>query len=183
MALRGFYVQWANIDRLSSGLVSDARVAEHDDAENNQYAGNDGLGSRGTSSFLASIRQTNGFLHRSSSLNDVDQHHDNGKHQQEVNEPSHRVTAHQPQQPQHYQYYSNRPQHKILLSLVHGFTALAASMVICFVTLFTLSSFAAFFGLSFQTYYVVGRSLSVGCNPTRSYWMYSRQTDPAAGRV
>jgi hypothetical protein len=28
-----------------------------------------------------------------------------------VNEPSHRVTAHQPQQPQNDQYYSNRPQH------------------------------------------------------------------------
>jgi hypothetical protein len=66
-----------------------------------------------------------------------------------VNEPSHRVTAHQPQQPQHYQYYSNRPQHENLLSLGHGFTALAASMVLCFVTLFTLSSLAAFFGLSF----------------------------------
>jgi hypothetical protein len=40
-----------------------------------------------------------------------------------VNEPSHRVTAHQPQQPQNRQYYSNRPQHKILLSMGHGFTA------------------------------------------------------------
>src|SRR4030042_2415996 len=146
---RGLYMQRAEIDRFSSGLVSDTRVSEHDDAENDQYAGNDGFGSHGTSSFLASIRQTNGFLHRSSSLNDVDQHHDNGKHQQEVNEPSYRVTAHQPQQPQHYQYYSNRPQHEILLSLGHGFTALAAPMVICFVTLLTLSSFAAFFGLSF----------------------------------
>jgi hypothetical protein len=27
----------------------------------------------------------------------------------DVHEPSHRATGHQPQQPQNYQYYSNRP--------------------------------------------------------------------------
>ena len=85
VALRGLYVQRADIDRLSSGLVSDARVSKHHDAENYQYARNDGFGSHIASSFLVSIRQTNGFLHRSSTLNDVDQHHNNGKHQQEVN--------------------------------------------------------------------------------------------------
>jgi hypothetical protein len=116
VAFCGLYVQRADIDRLSSGLVSDARVSEHHDAENDQYAGSDGFGSHGTSSFLASIRQTNGFLHRSSSLNEPDQHRNNGKHQQEVNKPSHRVTAHQAQQPQNHQYDSNRPQHKMLLS-------------------------------------------------------------------
>jgi len=73
--LRGLYVQRADIDRLSSGLVSDARVSEHHDADNDQYAGYDGFGSHGTSSFLASIRQTNGFSQHSSSLNDPEQHH------------------------------------------------------------------------------------------------------------
>jgi hypothetical protein len=34
-----------------------------------------------------------------------------------MDEPSHRVTAHKSQQPQDYQYYSNRPQHSILLSI------------------------------------------------------------------
>jgi len=99
VAFCGLYVQGADIDRLSSGPVSDARVSEHHNADNDQDAGNDGLGSHGISGFLASIRQTNGFLHQPSSLNEPDQHHDNGNHQQEVNEPSHRVTAHQPQQP------------------------------------------------------------------------------------
>jgi hypothetical protein len=32
-----------------------------------------------------------------------------------MDEPSHRVTGYQPQQPQDYQYYSNCPQHMILL--------------------------------------------------------------------
>ena len=44
-------------------------------------------------------------------LNEADYHNDNGNHQQDVNKPSHRVTAHQPQQPQNYQYHCNRPQH------------------------------------------------------------------------
>jgi len=89
--LRGLYMQRADIDRFSSGLVSDARVSEHHDAENYQYARNDGFGSHITSGFLASIRQTNGLLHKSSSLNDPDQHHDNGNHQKNVNETAHGV--------------------------------------------------------------------------------------------
>lgn len=95
---------------------------EHHDADNDQCARNDGLGSHGTSAFMASIRHADGFLHQSSPLNDPDQHYDNGKHQQEVNESSHRVTAHQPKQPQSYQYDSNRPQHRILLFIGHGLT-------------------------------------------------------------
>jgi hypothetical protein len=37
-----------------------------------------------------------------------------------VNKPSHRMTAHQPQQPQNSQYYCNRPQHFIILSIFSG---------------------------------------------------------------
>ena len=48
---------------------------------------------------IGSIRRLNGFLRRSSTLNDVEQDHDDGKHQQQVNEPSHRVTAYQPKKP------------------------------------------------------------------------------------
>jgi hypothetical protein len=40
------------------------------------------------------------------------------------------------------------------------------SMVICFVTLSTLSSSVVSFGLSSQTYYGVGRFSGMGCNPT-----------------
>jgi hypothetical protein len=39
--------------------------------------------------------------------NEVDEYHDNGNHQQDVNEPAHRVTAHQTKQPQDEQYYRN----------------------------------------------------------------------------
>jgi hypothetical protein len=49
--------------------------------------------------------------------NDVDQDHDNRNYQQDVNKPSHGVTAHKSRQPQNYQDYSNGPQHIILLSL------------------------------------------------------------------
>jgi len=35
-------------------------------------------------------------------LNEADYHNDNGNHNQDVNKPSHRVTGHQPQQPQNY---------------------------------------------------------------------------------
>ena len=58
-------------------------------------------------------------LKHSPPLNNPDQHDDNGNHQQDVNKPSHRVTAHQPQQPQNYQYHSDRPQHLILLSCLN----------------------------------------------------------------
>lgn len=64
---------------------------------------------------LAMMEQENRALLPSSSLNEADYHNDNGNHQRDVNEPSHRITGHQPQQPQNYQYYSNRPQHGMLL--------------------------------------------------------------------
>ena len=57
-----------------------------------------------------------------SSANDVKQDDHNGDHQQEVNEPSHRVTGQQSQYPQNQQYYCNCPQHMILLSVCAGFT-------------------------------------------------------------
>ena len=50
-----------------------------------------------------------------SSGNYVNQDHDNGNDEQDMNEPSHRVTAYQSEEPQGYQYYGNRPQHIILL--------------------------------------------------------------------
>jgi hypothetical protein len=55
-----------------------------------------------------------------SSLNEADYQNDNGKYQRDMNKPSHRITGHQPQQPQNYQYYRNRPQQGILL-LSNGF--------------------------------------------------------------
>ena len=54
-------------------------------------------------------------LQRWSSLNDPHQHEDDGNHQQNVNEPAHRVAAHQSEQPQNDQYHSDRVQHLILL--------------------------------------------------------------------
>src|SRR5208283_5385027 len=62
-------------------------------------------------------------LQSSASLNNVDQHDDNSNYQQDVNQPSHRVTGHQPQHPQNYQYHSDRPQHMILLSVCFRSTA------------------------------------------------------------
>jgi hypothetical protein len=56
----------------------------------------------------------------SSPLKKADYHDDNGNHQRDMNDPTHRMTGHQPQQPQNYQYYGNRPQHGILL-LSNGF--------------------------------------------------------------
>jgi hypothetical protein len=50
-----------------------------------------------------------------SPLNDSDQHHNNCDHKQNMNKPSHGVTAHQTQEPQNYQYRGNCPQHWILL--------------------------------------------------------------------
>jgi hypothetical protein len=61
------------------------------------------------------MEQEDRALLPSSSLNEADYNNDNSNHQRDVNEPSHRVTGDQPQQPQNYQYYSNRPQHVILL--------------------------------------------------------------------
>jgi hypothetical protein len=52
----------------------------------------------------------------SSPLDEAHYHNDDGNHQYDMDEPSHRVTGYQPQQPQNYQYYSNCPQHMILLS-------------------------------------------------------------------
>ena len=63
------------------------------------------------------------ILHRSPAIKDVDQHHNNGNYQQEMNKPSHRVTAHHSRQLQNYYYYSNYPNHMISLQVAPGFTA------------------------------------------------------------
>jgi hypothetical protein len=49
--------------------------------------------------------------------NEVDEHHDNGDHEQDVNEPAHRGTGQQPQRPQNEQNYRKSPQHMIFLSV------------------------------------------------------------------
>jgi len=36
---------------------------------------------------------------------EIDEHHDNGNRQQDMDEPAQRVTAHQTEQPQNEQYY------------------------------------------------------------------------------
>jgi hypothetical protein len=46
---------------------------------------------------------------------DVDQYGDDGKKQQDMNKITHCIADYQPQQPQHDEYYSNRPQHLSLL--------------------------------------------------------------------
>jgi hypothetical protein len=48
-------------------------------------------------------------------LNDPQQHYNNCDHQQDMDEPAHGVTAHQPECLQNQQYYSDRPQHFVLL--------------------------------------------------------------------
>jgi hypothetical protein len=47
--------------------------------------------------------------------NEVGQHHDNGNRQQEMDEPAHRVTAYETEEPQKEQYYRNCVQHIIFL--------------------------------------------------------------------
>jgi hypothetical protein len=49
-------------------------------------------------------------------LIETDQQQGNSGYEENVDERTHRKSAHQPQQPQHYQYNSNRPKHVILLS-------------------------------------------------------------------
>jgi len=45
------------------------------------------------------------------SLNEIEHNNNNSNYQQDMDEPSHRVTADQSQRPQNYQYHSNCPQH------------------------------------------------------------------------
>jgi hypothetical protein len=51
-----------------------------------------------------------------SPLNESDYQDDDGNDQQDMNKITQRIAGDQPQQPQNYQYYSNCPQHMILLS-------------------------------------------------------------------
>jgi len=48
---------------------------------------------------------------RFSTLNDSDQHRTNCDDKEDMNESANRVTAHQPQQPEYYKYYEDRPKH------------------------------------------------------------------------
>lgn len=54
-------------------------------------------------------------LQDSPTLNNINQHRYYCYHQQNVNNPPHRVTGHKSQKPQNYQYCSNVPQHTTLL--------------------------------------------------------------------
>jgi len=54
-------------------------------------------------------------LPRPSSLDNVDNDHYNCEHEQNMDEPAHRVTAHQPECPQNQQNNSDSPQHLVLL--------------------------------------------------------------------
>jgi hypothetical protein len=51
----------------------------------------------------------------SSSTDKINQNDDNGDHQENVDEPAHRVGSDQPQEPQYDQNYSKSVKHKILL--------------------------------------------------------------------
>ncbi len=99
--------------------------------------------------------------------------------------PSHGAIAHQPQQPHEYQYGDNHPEHRILLSLGHGFAAgwcprrqpamINETPCSCppwpFRPSHLLLSVATFFGRCLLIYYAVGRSFVMGCNPTSDYWV------------
>ena len=55
--------------------------------------------------FLSSV---NSFLIQPSAPGDeVDEHHDDGNRQQDMDEPAQRVTAYKTEQPQNEQYYRN----------------------------------------------------------------------------
>jgi len=51
----------------------------------------------------------------SPSLNKLDQYDYDGNDQQDMNEITHRIAGYQSQQPQNHEYYSNRPQHVMIL--------------------------------------------------------------------
>jgi hypothetical protein len=103
----GLKVHSEELDRLSRSRKGDARVSEHHNAESDQEDCNNGFCIHIDSSVFSSVGS---FLIQSPATGDeVDEHHDNGNYQQDVNEPAHRVTAHQPQRPQNEQYYRNRP--------------------------------------------------------------------------
>jgi hypothetical protein len=52
-----------------------------------------------------------GELNSFAARNQIDQDHDDGDHQQDMDEPAHRGAGYQPEQPQHYQNDTYRPQH------------------------------------------------------------------------
>jgi hypothetical protein len=54
-------------------------------------------------------------LSGSTSLDELKNYDNNGNDEENVNQTSHRVTAHQPQRPQNDQYHNYCPQHEILL--------------------------------------------------------------------
>ncbi len=58
------------------------------------------------------------WLRSSSSLNNLDQHDDDGDHQQDMNDPTHRVASHQSQSPQNQKNHKYGPKHVRFLSRV-----------------------------------------------------------------
>jgi hypothetical protein len=55
-------------------------------------------------------------LHGPAPLQEIDNHDDDGKYQQDVDQPSHRIACHQSQQPQYQQYHYDCPKHMCFLS-------------------------------------------------------------------
>jgi hypothetical protein len=89
------------VNRFSRRREGDAGVSEHHDAQSDQEDCDNG--------FCIHIDSSvSGFLIQPLATgNEVDEYHDNGNYQQDVNEPAHRVTAHQAKQPQNEQYHRN----------------------------------------------------------------------------
>jgi hypothetical protein len=61
------------------------------------------------------------WLQGSSSLDDSDQHHDDGDHQEDMNKPANRVPADESEEPQNQENHEDRPQHVgLLFSPIEG---------------------------------------------------------------
>ena len=94
----GLNVHAEEIDRLARGREGEARVSEHHDAQSDQNDGNMVF------VFILNLQSVASVVRLSKTAfaagNEVEQNHDNGDDQQDVNEPAHGVTGHQTQQPQ-----------------------------------------------------------------------------------
>jgi hypothetical protein len=102
----GLKVHSEEVNGLSRSLEGDAGVSEHHDAQSDQEDCDNGFCIH--IDLFSLISSVGSFLIQSLAPgNEVDEHHDNGNDQQDVNEPAHRVTAHQTEQPQSEQYHRN----------------------------------------------------------------------------
>jgi hypothetical protein len=102
----GLKVHAEEFDRLSRGREGDAGVSEHHDAQSDQKDCDNGFCIH-IDSFIM-IFSVNRFLIQWPAPGDeVDEHHDNGNDQQDVNKPAQRVTAHQTEQPKSEQHHRN----------------------------------------------------------------------------